>query len=302
MRLGIGTWLIMLLSFGSRTADAQDRPLLESWSAPAECPPASTFEAAVVRLLGGELPDELPTLHLRIQQQDSVYDARLRAERAGENLGERLLSDPQCAVALDAAALVAALMIDPEAVVEQGAPEERPLEATGTETPETPISERTEGEPQASENASSLASAASAESGTAAEGRPEAEASAPSTLVAASQANGSTREQGRETLREESGSARPPMLRAGVGAIGDVGSLPRPAGGLLVRASLRLGALPLRVAAHLIYLPPVGERVAGHPTAEGDLQLIAGGLAAEVVLLTVGPLGVDAFLGAEVGA
>lgn len=85
------------------------------WEAPAGCPPADAVRAEVARLLGGAVPpDGVPVAaEARAQRDGDRYVLELRTEVDGAG-GERTLDAPECEELVSAAALILALMIDPE--------------------------------------------------------------------------------------------------------------------------------------------------------------------------------------------
>ncbi len=119
---GLGVLLLLLSLAG--TARADDRLVLE-WRAPDGCPTRDAVEGEVARLVGGELP-EGATIRADAQTipAEGAFELTLRTDVEGE-LGARTLRAERCDELAAAAALILALMIDPEAAM-RAEPEHEP--------------------------------------------------------------------------------------------------------------------------------------------------------------------------------
>lgn len=107
------SWFVGLLCLGAAPAHAQ---LAIAWDAPDECPDAGVVRAEVLRLLGGELPEQLDLdAHGVAHAAEGGWRLTLRTSMAGAE-GERVIEGDACDDLGSAAALVLALMIDPSAV------------------------------------------------------------------------------------------------------------------------------------------------------------------------------------------
>jgi len=246
--------LAMFSAIGPGPAVAQEPPVELTWEAPQDCPTADEVRAEIARLLG---PSETSrgTIVARavVVQEGEAFRLELRAAdaSAGGAGGSRSLTGESCRTVADAAALIVALMIDPEAVAvaQAGSPvvDAPPLaESTPPIPPPAvePVVPPSPSPPRAApeETASGLAPV------------PVAATTASSPLV-----------------RAES----PAFVGAGI--VGDLGSLPGLAFGPSLHGGLVFGALDLRL--RLLFLPPRRSAAEAPPTAAGDLWLFAGGVA-----------------------
>ncbi len=102
------------------------------WEAPAGCPGQDALEREVAALLTGHVPSTTrtpPRLRFRVERAGAVW--LLHGEITSEGLsGQRELSAPSCQDLLAAAALLAAIVVDPA-----GPPEAAPATATATAPP-----------------------------------------------------------------------------------------------------------------------------------------------------------------------
>ncbi|MCA9650748.1 MAG: hypothetical protein H6712_31095 [Myxococcales bacterium] len=97
---------------------APAEPVLR-WTGPPECPGEAWMLDAVSRYVGRPLDDEVVRATGRIEREDDGrlrLELRLRGAEGGEELRE--LRDVDCGVLSDAAALMIAVAIDPEAAIE----------------------------------------------------------------------------------------------------------------------------------------------------------------------------------------
>ena len=92
-----------------------DLPIAIGWNAPAECPSLDALEAEVRRIAGQVPPPAEPlAAEASVRRAASGWQLTLTT-RAGTRAGERKLAGPDCAELMRAAALVMALMINPQA-------------------------------------------------------------------------------------------------------------------------------------------------------------------------------------------
>lgn len=109
-------WILAALALSPGIGRAQPRLSLQ-WDAPPACPDRAAVEAEVARLLGGAMPNGTPaiTAEGRAVALDGAFALTLRTEVEGAR-GERALRGERCEELAAAAALILALMIDPDAV------------------------------------------------------------------------------------------------------------------------------------------------------------------------------------------
>ncbi|MCC6877953.1 MAG: hypothetical protein IT378_26820 [Sandaracinaceae bacterium] len=106
-------------------ARAQAPRLALHWQAPTDCPSQSELHSEVERLLGGAIPEgPAITVDAVAARGPDGFTLRMTTEMA-QARGERVLSAASCPELASAAALILALMIDPEAVaaLEPAAPD-----------------------------------------------------------------------------------------------------------------------------------------------------------------------------------
>lgn len=121
----------LLLLAACPVASAQERLALR-WDAPPGCPDQAALRAEVTRLLGGAIPEGDPvSAEGSAREVEGGYRLVLRT-RMNDAPGERTLDADHCEELGDAAALILALLIDPEAVAEATP---APIEAPPAERP-----------------------------------------------------------------------------------------------------------------------------------------------------------------------
>lgn len=120
--VGLGFLVVTLM-----TAPTQAQPRLTlSWDAPDGCPARDAVEGEVARLVGGTIPEGPPiAAEARTIAAEGAFELTLRTDVEGEH-GERTLRADRCDELATAAALILALMIDPEAAL-RAEPEPSPL-------------------------------------------------------------------------------------------------------------------------------------------------------------------------------
>lgn len=107
--------IFVALAALSSVARADERLALR-WEAPDGCPGREAVRAEVARLVGGALPGGEPIVaEARTIAAEGAFELTLRTEVGGQH-GERTLRADRCDELAAAAALILALMIDPEAV------------------------------------------------------------------------------------------------------------------------------------------------------------------------------------------
>jgi hypothetical protein len=95
---------------------SDDLPIAISWNAPAECPGLDAVKTEVRRVAGQVPPPAEPLwADVTIQRGTGAGWLLTLATRAGTRTGERRLAGSDCTELMHAAALVLALMINPEA-------------------------------------------------------------------------------------------------------------------------------------------------------------------------------------------
>jgi hypothetical protein len=101
---------------GPPTGTADDLPIAISWSAPAECPGIDAVKTEVRRVAGPVPPPAEPlAADVMIRRGAGTGWLLTLVTRAGTRAGERRLAGADCTELMHAAALVLALMINPEA-------------------------------------------------------------------------------------------------------------------------------------------------------------------------------------------
>ncbi len=242
----------LLLAVAAPTAAAQSRLSL-SWSAPAACPTSDAVESEVARLLVGPIPTGGSPIVATADatEVDGRFELRLGTEVDGER-GERTLRADRCDELAAAAALILALMIDPEAVARAELPPE-----------ETPLPE----EPPAPRETPSLG----------------ARLAAPTVRATITES-----ERAIEPARDVEIHAEPPpqerpsesdvvsaMLGAGVGL--DVGTLPSAAPAVVIEGGVGVPLIDGRIRAVLL-LPQSAANPMALPGVSGELMAFTGSL------------------------
>jgi hypothetical protein len=93
----------------------EELPIAIVWSAPAECPTIEALKAEILRVAGQVPPPSEPlSATVTVQRGAAGWQLTL-ATAAGARAGERRLAGPDCGELMRAAALVLALMINPQA-------------------------------------------------------------------------------------------------------------------------------------------------------------------------------------------
>ncbi len=117
--------MILLVAALPSAASADERFALR-WEAPDGCPGRDAVHAEVARLVGGRIPPGEPiAAEGRTIAAEGAFELTLRTDVAGQH-GERTVRADRCDELAAAAALILALMIDPEAVA-RAEPEPTPL-------------------------------------------------------------------------------------------------------------------------------------------------------------------------------
>ncbi|HTV20410.1 MAG TPA: hypothetical protein VMG12_17120, partial [Polyangiaceae bacterium] len=205
-------------------------------SAPRECPDAAALERAVAAHVGRAVP--LDDVSLSIERGRSAWHARLQTAD-----GERELEAESCPAAIDAAALVLALAVEPEAP----APAEAPTASTAS-------------------TASAAPGAASAARGSAL--LPGADGSASVVIDAASHANDAASADRDERVG----------FGLGAGVLGEVGLLPAPSLGVRLAFGVTWWAWRLELAG--VALLPRRAELGGDAALVADIAWWAAELSA----------------------
>jgi hypothetical protein len=250
MRAAVVRALVLaMVAAGARTARAGPPPI--TWDAPPDCPSQPEVEALAAAMLAGSLrsaPDGARIAFTVVRDADRF---RLRAVLHGpDGSGARTLSAGDCTSLAEAAALIAAIVVDPAAAA--AVPEDRGAEQ---DVPEDSPAEPTVPQPPA--------------------------AAPQPTPPAPAEASGEPAIQPQEPPPPPA-DERPPRRRVrprgelGVDAGLVVGALPRPAALLRLRGAVRTRhlAVGLRVSAWL----PREAAVPGHPAVGGRFWLASAGV------------------------
>lgn len=104
-----------------------------TWTAPAECPDAAHFETRIAAHLGDPAVADGVAVEVRIAAAGGGFALSLRTEH-----GERALRGERCTDVVEAAALIVAMAIDPDAGFGPEPAERRPAWATDGEVPPGP--------------------------------------------------------------------------------------------------------------------------------------------------------------------
>ncbi len=211
------------------------------WDVPAtECPTVDAVRGEVTRLLGGAVPADL-ALEARAvaTRAGGRWTLRLRTVMDGTE-GERVIEGDACAPLADAAALVLALMIDPEAVAANAVVEAPPEEPAPPPDPAPP---------PAPDPPAHVATQALADPGPPEGRRPRAEGGAISRVVEHEPTTGAT-ERGGDA---NAGAPSEPLAGLlGLGGAFDVGSVPEPSGAIHVEGGFGVPLIEARVRATFV--------------------------------------------------
>lgn len=137
--LSLLTAAIALMTSGDAHADGADesRNLVLGWSAPSECPSRDPMRARILQLVGeGKHSRDAVDATVRIERRSNgaLFDANVTLS-AGGRTTDRHLDGDSCEAVSDAAALIIALAIDPEAAA---SPAPTTPGAVASETTEVP--------------------------------------------------------------------------------------------------------------------------------------------------------------------
>lgn len=303
--------LALLASWMAGPASAQlpDAVLDLRWDAPDGCPDVDAVRAAVGRLV--RRPDaasaERVVARGAVRPEASRFRLRLSTGE-GDAAAERELTADGCQALADAAALILALMIDPGAGPPAVPPpdEPPPREPPPADDPDPASSPP----PAPGTAAPAVERAAPAERGS--ELTPPREGAAdPATRAAEPERRGAP--DGRSALDEEEPApwpaerdeVEPPdddaprRLRAGIGVLGDAGSLPGATPGVAIGAAARLGRFGLELEGRL--LPLRRARPGGRADVRADLSLYTVGARACFAVVDAGRVTLSPCAGLEVG-
>lgn len=230
-----------------------------AWDAPAGCPSQAVVVAQAEAMLAGSARAAAPGTRFEFQVVRAGDGWRLRGLLLGpDGAAERTLTARDCAALAEAAALIAAIAVDPEHVAPGDGPVSKDSPLVVPPPPEAPA----------------LAPAAT----------PGARPAEP----AASGGRSDALETVREDMSEEPGSASPAEVAAGErarirvgGEVGlaaglGLGALPRPAALLRLHAGAR--GRRFRVGARASAWLPREVDAAGHPELGGRFWLVSGGV------------------------
>lgn len=244
------------------------------WSAPSQCPAAEAVEAAVAAYVGRPLGDEAVHAEARVTASADGFALALTIRR-GDEADERALADPNCAVLADAAALMVAVAIDPDAAAKSL----EELDPLGARTPSAGVVE---------------SGATGSEGGTVIEPPADDEGEAVGADettdardgVTAEKSGATDRDEADETTRarpeDDRASCRPgPMkgARPSCGAVGaalplQLGPLPRFGPGLGGHAALLWPRVRLELGGAFFFTQ--AERLDADPERGGDIRLGVG--------------------------
>ncbi len=119
LRLSCAAALALTLVSATRVEGASPRSLELDWSAPSDCPNEDALRAAIERLLGYSLePDAASHVYAHafvFRPETGPLELHLAITEPGGRPNERRIASQSCAELADAAALIIALAIDPEA-------------------------------------------------------------------------------------------------------------------------------------------------------------------------------------------
>lgn len=234
--------LVAVLALAPGAARAQERLSLR-WEAPAACPDRAAVQGEVTRLLGGSIPSEGAAIaaDAHALEVEGGFELTLRTEVEGA-LGERALTGHRCDELAAAAALILALMIDPEAVARA-----EPSLAAGSAPTSLPA-----GVPSEHSLAERL--------------------EAPTLALPREPVPREPEPPARRAAPDEG-------LRAllGVGALLDVGTLPAPTPGVLVEGGLGIPLIDARLRAVFLFAQPAQNRTE-LPGASAELMALSIGV------------------------
>lgn len=235
-----------------------------AWEAPPECPTQAAVEAQVAAMLAGSLRAPAPGTRLQFRvDRDERGRWRLRGALEGpDGPAERTLTARDCAALAEAAALIAAIAVDPQVVApgEVPVPSDIPADAPASEPPALV--------PDPPAPAVPVPEVLSPEPSTPAEGPQPASPVDPPDPPA--------------RRRRGPGRRLPLAAELGVSAGLGLGALPRPAA--LLRLHLGLRGPLYRVGARATAWLPREAAAPGHPEVGGRFWLASGGVYACAVL------------------
>jgi hypothetical protein len=121
-------------------ARADDETVSLTWNAPAQCPSAQEIHASIRRLLASKAPapsDRPVTAKVTLFPSGTVWRAEIVTESDGLH-GRRKFEGDTCATVADAAALVLAIMVNPEKVAHRDLGPSPPSSEARDNAPESP--------------------------------------------------------------------------------------------------------------------------------------------------------------------
>ena len=284
---------------------AADRLALK-WTAPAGCPAAAEVKAEVDRLLGASRVQPAKTIDVSgavSRDERGTWHVRLETP-AGGTTRAREIHGASCRAVTDAAALVLALMIDPEAVAaapsasgsasvapsSTGTNAAAPPSATGTDAAAPSTTGTDAAAPPSATGTLTRTPGGSGATAAPSGSAPPAQGAAP-TQGAAPAPSGLPLSPGPLPLPMSSSTPSftvpvprapepPPRLplsfRVGVWGGADAGSLPGVSGGLGGAVALVVGRQRIEIG--VAVRPGTEAHLAGRPTAGGSVDLVTGSL------------------------
>ena len=274
--------LTIALARGAEAAPSAGDRLRLTWSAAEGCPSEQELLAEVDKLLGDRAPraaSKEPVAVKATVSREAGGSFVVRLETPGEGSTQaRELRGATCNAVADAAALILALMVDPDAAM---APEE-----SAPSEPKTPGINSAKAGEESSSNTEPIP--------------PPRSASAPAAPSAPPPTRAAARAQKPKPPSLPAPSPAPSIdLRLNAWAGADIGSLPGLAPGLGALGSIALGAP--RVSLGIAFWPDKAGTLDALPSAGSDVGLLAGDLGICAALLRNMPVEIAPCAAAEIG-
>ena len=108
---------MVIAAWSSTCGAGETAPLQLSWRAPEPCPPQSEVESQILELLGGRT-QSTTMVHAKVEAfrgEDALWHVDVHTVVDGQ-LGERRVDGENCEAVAEAAALILAMAVDPDAV------------------------------------------------------------------------------------------------------------------------------------------------------------------------------------------
>jgi hypothetical protein len=161
VRIALALHLVSLVFVAALLAQhsaraAEPRGLSVSWSAPTGCPTLADIQTSIAKLLGPTTETSAKTeivARARASHQDDGRWLGVVETQLGTKSGKRSLHAESCEAVANAAALIIALMVDPDAVAARQAADAKSAQPTATDIPKNGLDARESATPASTGNA-----------------------------------------------------------------------------------------------------------------------------------------------------